>query len=54
MELNPVSRFVVDLDLRMVWSQMAFAAIFRLPGERHAEAMPAVAKRRMCLCWRPD
>jgi len=43
MELNPVFRFVVDLDLRMVWSQMAFAAIFRLPDERHAEAMPDVA-----------
>jgi len=27
----------------MVWSQMAFAVIFRLPDERHAEAMPDVA-----------
>src|SRR5208337_4089997 len=35
---------VVNLDLRMIGAEVAFAAIFRLPRQRGAEGMPPVAR----------
>src|SRR5208337_92068 len=35
---------VVNLDLRMIGAEVAFATIFRLPRQRGAEGMPPVAR----------
>ena len=44
MKLNAVFRLVEDLNLRVIWAQVALAAIVGLPRESRAKLMTTVAR----------